>query len=182
MHAIDSNENRIRFLQEITKIAGIHNITVKNAALEAMGYAPSIFNAIFCYSVLYLTDYRKTIAEFSRILMPRGKVYICSNGIGWYIHNIIGNDNSTLDDTRQMGIDAITNTVNYLGSNKYDSRKQLITPGEMIVAELEKNGFVSILYEGDGKINLSNQPDVKAFYHNQYYGEEGVYEIIAEKK
>ncbi len=177
--SIDSDKQKIDDLKFIASELNIGNVSAKVEEIGSTGFQDNFFNAVFCYSVIYLTDYKKTIKEFARILKLGGMLYLCSNGLGWYLHNLIGQIDTSVLDHQQMAIDAIRNTINYLTGKEYDDSKQLITQGSAIVQELEEAGFYIDFYGGEGTFSAILGSKNLSFYQPEYFGEEGVYEIIA---
>jgi SAM-dependent methyltransferase len=64
------------------------DITMLNALHDALANIDK-FDAVFCYSAVYLTNWKKTLAAFKRVLEPGGTLYFTTNGIGWYLDNIL---------------------------------------------------------------------------------------------
>ena len=73
---------RVVVSSEILTQMQIGNARVVQGAAEAIPFADQSFDAIFSYSVLLLTDYRKALAEAWRVLKPGGKFYFNTNGLG----------------------------------------------------------------------------------------------------
>jgi len=67
------------------------------ASLEAIPYADNQFDCAFCFSSLYYADVQQAVSELVRVVRPGGKIYICSNAIGWYLFNLICSPNATPD-------------------------------------------------------------------------------------
>lgn len=184
--AIDISEGRIKVLDGITEHLNISNLTAAIGSIEKTGYANNQFDAVFSYSVLYFTNYTKTISEFARILKPGGKLYVCTNGLGWYLHNLINGHNTSVHfNSQQMAIETIENSLTFYATGNHEAGKQIITPKEMVVRCLTQNGFESICCADEGTIQATGESTnftLKPFYKGEYFGKEGVYEILCYKK
>ena len=66
--SIEINENRVNVIKNITKLLDINNVEILNQSIEDIEYPDKSFDGIFCYSVLYLSDFKKSLNEFARLL------------------------------------------------------------------------------------------------------------------
>lgn len=55
-------------------------------SVHELPYPDASFDGVFCNGVLFVTDYRKTLAEFRRVLKPGGQLYVTYCGIEWWRH------------------------------------------------------------------------------------------------
>jgi ubiquinone/menaquinone biosynthesis C-methylase UbiE len=183
VYCTDINKVRINTLKDVLKLFPGRKITPSVSSLEETGFRDNYFDAIFCYSCIYFTDYRKSLAEFHRILKPGGKLYVCSNGLGWYLHNLLERHNPSENfDPRKMAIDAIQNTIDYLTNPLERKEGQIIIGSEKMKKFMDEIGFENILIDGEGRINFNKNINIKSFYNPNYHGMEGVFEILAWKK
>jgi SAM-dependent methyltransferase len=182
VYSVDNSEVRIKLLEDIAETLELNNLNTQVGSIENIEVPDSEFDAIFCYSVIFFTDYKKAIKEFYRVLKPGGKLYICSNGLGWYLYNILSGYNSSTDfDSRRMGIKALENTLSYLSSGTRTSGEQLVIPGKVMVTELNANNFSVKGMNGEGLYNENETINISSFFKEEYLGAEGVYEVIAIK-
>ncbi|MDL2279101.1 class I SAM-dependent methyltransferase [Desulfovibrio sp. OttesenSCG-928-G11] len=82
---IDANPCAIEIANDIaagTRFVSCPKFTV--GSLEALPFDQNTFDFIFCNGVIFCTDISKTLKEFSRVLIPDGKMYINLNADGWY--------------------------------------------------------------------------------------------------
>lgn len=180
VYSIENDQIRVDAFKKIIEGLCIKNIKVKTSSVEKMDYDNNFFDSIFCYSVLYYTDYKLSLKEFYRVLKPGGKLYFCTNGLGWYIHNIINQPNATEDfDPRIIGINAIKNTINYLVENV--NTGEMYMNSRLVLDNLKETGFKDIICAGEGNINLNENRHSCSFFEKEYNGEEGVYEILCTK-
>ncbi len=181
--AFDYSDIRVKTLQNVVEHQKLSNVRALSASLENIPLPDQSFDAVFCYSVIYFTDWKKSVQEIARVMKPQGKLYLCANGLGWYLHNLINEHNSSASfDARQMAGDAIENTLQYLYENKRNPEKQLFIPSEYLTDELTKHNFDIIASVPEGTYQVNEGVSIKPFYQASYYNKEGVYEIIAVKK
>jgi SAM-dependent methyltransferase len=185
VQGIDSSAGRISVCQSLLD----DNPSYKNilkfsvADIQQTGFPDRSFDGVFSYSVIYLTDYRKTLCEFHRILQPGGRLYLSTNDVGWYAHNLIDRPNATPDyDPRDMAIRAISGTVSYFSSGEYIRGSSIIMPIQLVIGEMNEMGLRVISSGPDGTINETKTAEQKRFFEEEYYGCLGPYEILAEKE
>jgi ubiquinone/menaquinone biosynthesis C-methylase UbiE len=178
--AIDYFPIRVETVQRIMDGVGITNIEISQQSIETLDYPDQHFDGIFCYQVIMMTDYVKTLQQFYRILKPGGKVYLSTNGLGWYIYNLITSYNPAEDyDPRQMAIDALANTFTFFAEGFRLPGKQLVIPSGLLRKEMEAIGFENIMVGGDGTLQLDPNITIQSFFQVEQYGLENVYEVLA---
>ena len=181
--AIEFDKNRFLFTKEKLKEMTVSNVDVTLGSVEELPYHDDSFDAIFSYSVILCTDYRKTLAEYYRVLKPGGKLYFNTNGLGWYLHNLINTHNDSSDfSSQEMAKVAIDTSLHYYATGEFIRRTfaSVITPKLVVEADLKKLGFKNIVSSGEGTINLTQQ-SIKSFFKSEYIDMEGVTEYLCEK-
>lgn len=182
VYSVDVNSKRINVLKRIKKELGLTHLKISNQSIQKLNFKNDFFDAIFCYSVIYFTEYEKTVSEFYRILKPGGKLYINTNGIGWYLYNLLEGHNETKNfDSKKMAMKALNNSINYFSNQNFTFGDQIIIPSSSLIDTLSKIGFINIIKESDGNIILDNKYLPKNFYVSKYHNFESVYEIVATK-
>ena len=180
--AIDVSDVRVRTVAEVAAEFGIGNLTAARSSIEATPFDDGSFDGIFSYSVVYFTDFRKSIAEFARLLRPGGRLYICTNGLGWYLHNFATAHNASATfDPRAMAVETLENSLTYYAEGRRVPGRQIATPSAVMRAELERNGFEIVAIAPEGTYCAEGAEKGASFYRGDYYGAEGVYEVIARK-
>lgn len=58
-------------------------------SVHELPYPDASFDGVFCNGVLFVTDYRKTLAEFRRVLKPGGQLYVTYCGMDWWRHVLV---------------------------------------------------------------------------------------------
>lgn len=180
--SFDFSNGRILVLQEILKSKKISNIHTSVQSIQNTNYSDNFFDFIFCYGVIMFSDFRKSVRELHRVLKPGGRMYICTNGVGWYYYNLIETHNSSQNfDSRLMAMETFEATLQFLYTGVYPEGKQTIVPSEIMKKELEIAGFEIIANGAEGSINFTDQT-ITPFFKGVYHNREGVYEILVQKK
>jgi ubiquinone/menaquinone biosynthesis C-methylase UbiE len=180
VYGIEFDDERFKFAQALSKKLQICNFNIFQGSVEKMPFDDGFFDGIFSYSVIMLTDYRKTLNEFYRTLKKGGTLYFNANGLGWYIYNIIEEPNKTNDfSPRSRSIEVLKNTMRYYRGEKLLG-KEIMIDKDLLYDDLLKTGFKNILIEGEGKIKTTDY-DIKPFFKDTYYNEIGVFEVLCQK-
>lgn len=179
--AIDIDKDNLSLSKEIQDKLGVENVIFVVENVSKMSFKDSSFDGIFCYSVIYLTDYLKTLKEFYRVLKKDGTCYIKTNDLGRYLYMLLEQPNKSAEyDPRQEAIATLQNSLEYFANGKFSPGKQLVMPADIVIRKMQEIGF-NVLQSGpDGSINLAGGK-TKTFYPANYYGINGVYEILATK-
>lgn len=179
---IEYAENRVTLVQNLVNALNINNIDIQQGTIEDLPFEDDYFDAVFCYGVIFLTDFRKSLKELHRVLKPRGKIYFTSNDLGWFVLLILEEHNKTPNyDPRMVAIKTIENSISYFHSNSFTYGSQLLIPARITRMELEKLGFSEIQIAHEGTINHNKEITISSFYKGDYLGLENVYEVIAKK-
>ena len=182
VYGVDLDPDRVRAATMVADALGLRNVRMSCQALEQLGYADESFDAIFSYGVLMLTDYRKVITEFFRVLRPGGRLYIVSSGVGWYVYNILQPHNRSSNwDPRRMALETIGNTLAFAATGRRHRGRQLIVPSRRLARELKAAGFEQVMVGGEGTLHVSSDHVPRSFFRSRYYGLEGAYELLAYK-
>jgi SAM-dependent methyltransferase len=179
----DISFERISLAAKIWNKTGQKNCMGFQSSLDNNCIKKQSMDAIFCYSSIYYCDYKKVISNFSQILKRGGKLYLCSNGIGWYLYNLLNEHNPTVDfSNRQMAIDTIVNTISYYSGGMLQKGAPIIIPSENLEKCLIEYGFGNIEIKAESKINRSDtENESKAFFKGTYEDYEAVFEILCTK-
>lgn len=181
--AIDYSPARTRALDAILAARGATDVTVATGSISALPYADASFDGIFSYSVIYFTDFEASLAEFARVARPGARVYICTNGLGWYLHNIRAAPYaSPTFDPAAMGRETIDHSLAYYAGLGYRPGSQLVMPQAVTAAALDRHGFDLIGMAGEGECAAPGRTPGRSFFQAEYEGHEGVYEVIAERR
>ena len=181
---IDSDSRRLSVSTQLASINDVKNVEFYQENLEDIPDFEETFDAIFCYSAVYLTDYYKVFRNFFRSLKKGGDLYICTNGPGWYLYNIIEQPNPSTDfHPRRYGIQTLWNTLIRKRSGFSPSTgARIMTPGST-KRILKKTGFEVVGLGAEGTLAIddeqTSQPSPN--YNATYMGLVNVFEVIARK-
>ncbi|MEK9569774.1 MAG: class I SAM-dependent methyltransferase [Paracoccaceae bacterium] len=181
--AFEPDELRSSFLRDYVSMQGISNIVLSNSENFLKEQSDASFDAVFCYGVIFLTDWKNTLQEFHRILSHGGSLYLCANDIGWYVYLWETCHNQADDfDVRQMVSKTFTNTVLYDSENYFEKGMKIITPKISVTEYLNGLEFslVDAFDEGSFKHPVAKCSGER-FFDGKYAGLPSVYEIYAQK-
>ncbi len=180
--AIELSLERLKVSKAIARNLSIDNIFLTGCSIDTLPFRSGSFDAVFCYSVIYNTDYEVTLREFSRILKSNGALYLCTNGLGWYIYNIIRRHNPAENfNPRIYALRSILKTIGYYIAKQHKPGASLVMSPGRTAKYLEKLGFNSILSGGDGTISLDPTCKAAPFYPERYLNLSNVFEVLAIK-
>lgn len=181
--AIDVSLDRTRFVSLARDVNNLDNIYVTQGRLDALGFGPGSFDAVFCYGALFLTDWKNTLKEFSRVLVSGGRLYVNANGIGWYKHLWYNEHNKTDGyDPKLVAAKAFMNTWRYGSGLEPDDGVDIMIEPDELRERLSLNGFTDITTAAEGRLNFSGDDgEIEPFFKGEYMGDLGVYEVVAIK-
>jgi ubiquinone/menaquinone biosynthesis C-methylase UbiE len=181
IYSCDADIKRVNFLKKVSSDNQITNVSVKQALIDNLPYESECFDAVFCYSVIFVTPWKKSLYELIRVLKPGGKLYVNANGFGWYKHLWYSNHNQAPDySPRKVASEVWLNTYRYNEGLNVDFPQQLIIEPTELIAEMKSLGLENINYDGEGL--LGNPKNKGVFFQKEYFGDIGVYEIMGIKK
>ncbi|MBI4338640.1 MAG: class I SAM-dependent methyltransferase [Chloroflexi bacterium] len=159
----------------------VPNAEFRQSRLEAMPLESESVDAAFCYSVIYFTDPAKTLRELYRVLKPQGRLYICTNGWGWFLYNFLERHNPSLDfNPRTYALQTTVRTLWYYLTGRFMKGRAIATPSWYMRRLLKRTGFSVLALQGEGTINFDNGL-ITPNYKPRYKGLENIYEFIAVK-
>ncbi|WP_104722761.1 class I SAM-dependent methyltransferase [Helicobacter mesocricetorum] len=186
VYGIDIQERRIQIAQKFSKEFGVDNVSFQVANAENLPFGDNTFDFVFCYSVIYMMDWKRALREIFRVLRGGGVIYLCSNDKGWYYNLIINEPNKTPDyNPRELGINAFINEYRYAQNEHFAGDR--VMPLERVLEFLQTCGAEILAFGGEGcciyeKGRYSVDKSLKGFFLGEYFGECGVYEILAKKR
>jgi len=168
---IEYAENKLGPVNHILSGLQVDNVVLSKGNTESLEFEDGFFDAIFCYGVIFLTDIRKTLAEFHRVLRKDGKLYFSANCLGWYLMCLVTEHNKSGSyDPRQMAADAIGHSFQYFNSGHFERGKQLVVSKELLRSLLSENGFTDVLIEPEGTLNFFDNRNLSFYKHTSYLG------------
>jgi ubiquinone/menaquinone biosynthesis C-methylase UbiE len=181
VYACDAAEKRIEFLNSIVKENIVNNIRIQQGFIDRLPYENEFFDGVFCYGVIFLTPWKKSLFELLRVLKPGGKLYVNANGLGWYKHLWYTAHNETQDyDPRLIAANSWKNTYSYDKNGEAPFPCDLIIEPDQLQDEAERLGLTNIKWDGEGL--LGNPENKNTFFQKEYFGDIGVYELMGVKR
>ncbi|MCB1562211.1 MAG: class I SAM-dependent methyltransferase [Alphaproteobacteria bacterium] len=181
--ACDYDPLRINIAEQIATRLGHGNIKFDSSSIENLPYKNESFDGVFSYSVLYLSDYKKSLEEFRRVLKPGGLLYFSTNGLGWYLYNLIETHNDSDDfSSRQMAADTLANTLNYHNTGTTPPGASLVMPKDVIIPYLADHGWEVLASGPDGSLHADKHRTAPFYANKSYCGYETVWEALCRKK
>ena len=181
---VDVDSERLSVSTQLASINDFRNVEFHQASLEEIPDFEGAVDAVFCYSVVYLTDYHKVFRNFFRSLKKGGTLYVCTNGPGWYLYNIIEGPNPSIDfHPRCYGIQTFWNTLIRKRSRFSTSTGARIMTPSGTTRALDKSGFEVVALGAEGTLGFGDgqtRPPAPN-YNATYMGLVNVFEVIARK-
>ncbi|OAI49745.1 hypothetical protein AYO43_02865 [Nitrospira sp. SCGC AG-212-E16] len=178
VYGVDVSQERIDTCKKISGNLGIGNIEFALSRLEDLPFPNGCFDRIVCYSVLYLTDYEKSIKELARVSVPGGLVYISTNDVGRYVYDIVKCPNPAADfNPRKFGTMTFWNTFTGKRSGLSPSTGGVVMNKARTIDLLEKVGFEIVDSGPEGRIVRSTE----SFMFGKYCGLVSTFDVLARK-
>lgn len=180
--AVDIHEQRVEFLNQVAKMGQLSNMQAQRSGLESLPYADSTFDAVFCYGVLFCTDWKKSLQEIARVLKPEGVLYFSFTGLGWYVHLWVNQPNASEDyDPQAYAAQTFANTIAYRKTGQFGGVADLLIDENELLKELESSGMRILARAGEGQINLSSDDvPTHSFFQAEYLGMPGCHEMLVQ--
>tara|TARA_B110001452_G_C15238747_1_gene428915 strand:- start:5 stop:748 length:744 start_codon:yes stop_codon:yes gene_type:complete len=182
VHGIEFSSTRVKVVKKLIEALDIRNTTVCQGSIEDLPYENNFFDAIFCYGVLFCTNFKKSLKEFYRVLKPGGALYFTANELGWFLYLLYEEHNkSKAYSPKKIAIEAIQNSLEYYDNSDFKPGTQVIIPVEVARKNLENLGFTVIKHDSEGYINLRNKTSQSFYKHKEYMSYGFIYEVLARK-
>ena len=174
----DLSIDRVKITNILKSKMNVTNLSLVSSITEQIPFKNNSFDCIFCYSVIYSTNYEKTLKEFFRILKPNGKLYLVTNDLGWYLKLLFSNHNSTIDySSRKKAYNVLKyHLLSFF--RKQNQKIDVFLPPKKLINSLKKIGFKEIILDSEGKINSNSK---SSSFYSDFMGFRCVYEVISKK-
>lgn len=181
--AFEPDELRKSFLEDYVRQKDIVNIETTSNQSFLEEQSDDSFDAIFCYGVIFLTNWKNSLKEFHRILKHDGALYLCTNDIGWYVYVWNTFHNQAKDfNARKMVSKTFADTVLYDSENYFEKGMKVITPKQAMNDYFDSLNFSSITLCDEGTYkHPSARRSSEPFFQGTYAGLCAVYEVYAKK-
>lgn len=181
---LDIFQDRVDFVRDAAETLGLGNVRAERGSLEALPFPERYFDAAYCYGTIFLTRWRRSLAELSRVLRPGGTLYLNANGIGWYKHLWVNAPNRAADyDPRERTAKVFLNTWRYERGEDVEPGMDILIAPEDLEEALRGHGFGNIRRGGEGRLRAPgfSGEEPRSFFQETYLGDVGVYEVLADK-
>jgi len=179
--SVDVDGSRLMFLQDLVDTLAL-NIEVKWSSFTETGFDDNHFDAIFCYGVIFVSDWKQGVQEFHRILKPGGNLYFTFNDIGWYLHQWLGKPNAASNhDPSESAAKSFLNTWRYKKYGTLPESGQIMITDDECETELSLAGFKDISFAADGQLRVDPSIKTTSFFPEDYDGFPGIREVLARK-
>ncbi len=178
VEGIDINTTRLFLANHLSEINNVQNIHYRFGNMEQLPYTEEKFDNIFCCGALMFSDCNKTIKEFARVLKKGGRIYICGNATGWYVHLLI---NRGLKE-KNLATVRITSKIllkHLIGRD----RSPVVLSKSKIITLANMSGLELVEFDHEGSIIINHEiKEVRVFYPQRPFGLTTVFECILWKK
>ncbi len=174
VEGIDLNESRVEVGRRLVAEAGNPNVSLATGSIESLPFPAAHFDGVFCYGVFMFTNMPKTLAEFSRVLKPGGRLYLNANSYGWYVHLL-----RDVPWNRRPALGIIKNTL-------LRRKRAIIVSEPWLRARLDDAGFDIAMIASEGEATFrSGAIDLRKpepGYESRYWGLRAIIEAAAVKR
>ena len=179
--AVDVDVNRLEFLRDLMHSEGF-SPCIRESKVSQLPFEDASFDGVFSYSVIFIDDWKRCLAEFHRVLKPGGRLYLNYNEIGWFVHLWKNRPYQTSNyDPRAVAAEAFMTTVEYERGEGGGCVGQKVVDDESCLATLESLGFVDVMVGPEGQVRSDPSVDAVSFYPADHEGLKGVREVLCRK-
>ena len=179
VYAVESDQNRIRFLRELVKIYNLENVEIVKDNLPTLKNLPSKeIDGILCFSTIMLTPWKSSINTFLKLLKYNGTAYFNINSWGYYLKIWNQQKNKNLSySPRETVLEAIRNNILYSkGKEKFDGH--ILIENDELFSFLKKKK-IKLFKIGTEEELFKKQNN--NFFESKYKGLDTIYEVIIKK-
>jgi ubiquinone/menaquinone biosynthesis C-methylase UbiE len=179
---VDTTPQRVRTASLIASHNEVPNGSFCTGDISALPFESDSFDGIFSYSVVYFADLEQVAEEWYRVLRPGGRAYLCTNGVGKYLHDIVHNPNPSADfSPRRFAVRTLLNTMRGRTEGlSMETGASAMRPSR-VKQTLAAAGFEDIRLAGEGELSEQPDGDPHSFYDGKYLGLARVFEAMGTK-
>jgi len=183
--AIDLDPLRIMFVKSILESSPSmgESIIVETGTIDNLNYPNDSFDWVFCYGSIFLSNWRRSIQEFHRVLKSDGFLYVTTNDWSWYRYLWEKEHNSNESyDAKAAIIRALSSSLHYERSGEYDGNGQLIISHAQMIQAAQQLDFEIRHFGEEGTAIIKPSEEAPAsFLPNELVGLGAVNEYVLRK-
>lgn len=170
---VDIHQHRVQIGAELIEDLWIDNAKTRLGNAMELPFGDEEFDGVFCYGVFMFLDPIKALVEFRRVLKPGGKLYLCTNGPGWWLRLAMKSALSNRSMARA-------------GWRAFLRSSEPGTPSSFSIVQLsellEANGFIQPRAASEGLLLVEDGARaLKPVYAPNFFGFDNVIEAVATK-
>jgi SAM-dependent methyltransferase len=168
---IDQSAMRLAIAEEVARSMSLENVTLDLGDAGVLPYPDGSFRGVFCYSVFYLLERDRALAEFRRVLEPGGRLYICTNARGWWL---------------RLWVESLRGRANFRKAALHGwARGGRGSPPHAVstrrARRLLRDGWTNVGTALEGELGAGGPEPTQPVYDGRWHGIESVVELVAEK-
>lgn len=180
---IDIDKKRLQVAKKVASQAGYQNLSFGVSALEDMPLATESLDGVFSYSVLYSTRVMATLSEMHRVLRPGGKLYLVTNGPGWYLKCLVEQQTSIGEyHPITLAEAAIERAISVGSGLPHTVNGPHMLSTKTLEQLLSRSGFLIDHLGSEGSFCSAGDESEWHVYPRQFLGLDLVIEALARKK
>lgn len=186
VHAYEVDPKRVEFLDWMASHLKIQNVIARQGCLEKLPYPSNMFDFVFAYGSVFLTDWKVSIASLIKTLKPGGRLYMSLNDIGWYLYLWESEHNKDQIYDPKGDIPRI-----FQNTLAYDRGLPLVRGQEdshSIITQQKLSAFINsfedcqLIYLGEeGSYGHLESEDLRNFFIGSYRSIPAVYDAVISK-
>lgn len=181
--AIDVDPFRTATLNFLKTRLRSERLSVVRGSLGALPFGNSEVDAIFCYSAIFMGDFRRAMQEAYRVLAPGGRLYYTANSFGWYLHNLLRGQNAAEDfSPRDAALRACRDSIRFYLTHTKREGPEVLVPQAAALRAARRAGFTAVTVGPEGSIHVDPAaPPPYPLFARRRFGLTSVYEMLCEK-
>jgi ubiquinone/menaquinone biosynthesis C-methylase UbiE len=177
VEGVDINVGRLLIASSLAKSMKKGNCHFRHSSIENLPYPPNWFDGIFCYGAFMFADMPITLAQFSRVLRPGGRLYLNANSYGWYLHLLFD------EGFKKKNLSIVKATLFMIIRTVMGKKGNVVVREGWLRRQMDQANLQIVAMAPEGGVcldeNVVDRP--QALYPPKYYGILSMIEVIAQK-